>query len=234
MPSYPPTEVAAPATIAIMQPYFIPYAGYFRLFAASDLFVIFDCVQFPRRGWVHRNRLIDASGAERWLTLPLERAPRDALIRDLRFPPDAPALLAQRLRAFSLDAQSRGIDPQIIDAIRDARGNAVDYLEQLLGRVAAYLGLPWRIVRSSSFDIPRSVRGQDRVLAVVRRLGAKRYINSPSGRSLYDPAVFEAAGVELGFLPAYSGPTSSILTRIMNEDRHRLAEDIRTTALFVR
>jgi hypothetical protein len=53
-----PSTAACPFTIAVMQPYFIPYAGYFRLFAASDLFVIYDCVQFPRRGWVQRNRLI--------------------------------------------------------------------------------------------------------------------------------------------------------------------------------
>jgi hypothetical protein len=44
------------ATVAVMQPYFMPYAGYFRLFCAADVFVMFDCVQFRRRGWVHRNR----------------------------------------------------------------------------------------------------------------------------------------------------------------------------------
>ena len=36
--------------LGIMQPYFFPYAGYFRLFAHVDEFVIFDCVQFRRRG----------------------------------------------------------------------------------------------------------------------------------------------------------------------------------------
>lgn len=50
-----------PLTVAIMQPCFIPYVGYFRLFAASDLFVICDCVQFPRRDGVHRNRLLDGA-----------------------------------------------------------------------------------------------------------------------------------------------------------------------------
>jgi hypothetical protein len=44
-------HVPSSVSVAIMQPYFIPYAGYFRLFAATDLFVIYDCVQFPRRGW---------------------------------------------------------------------------------------------------------------------------------------------------------------------------------------
>src|SRR3954469_8726601 len=85
-------------TIAVMQPYFIPYAGYFRLFAASDLFVIYDCVQFPRRGWVHRNKLADASGVERWLTLPIAKAPRDVRIHELRFSHDAREAMAERMR----------------------------------------------------------------------------------------------------------------------------------------
>jgi hypothetical protein len=59
------TDTGPISTVAIMQPYFIPYAGYFRLFAATDLFVIYDCVQFARRGWVHRNRLPDGAGAPR-------------------------------------------------------------------------------------------------------------------------------------------------------------------------
>ena len=85
--------------IAIMQPYFLPYAGYFRLIAQTDIFVIYDCVQFPRRGWVHRNKLMDANGEEQWLTLPLEPAPQDVLIRDLAFPDDAAARIAERVTA---------------------------------------------------------------------------------------------------------------------------------------
>src|SRR5436189_2877402 len=94
-------------TIAVMQPYFMPYAGYFRLFAASDLFVIYDCVQFPRRGWVHRNRLLDAAGQERWLTLPLAKAPRDVKIQDLCFSRRADEVLHDRLRRVPLLAAER-------------------------------------------------------------------------------------------------------------------------------
>ena len=92
------------STIAIMQPYFLPYAGYFRLFSASDLFVIYDCVQFPRRGWVHRNQFVDRSGVERWLTLPLEKSRQNTLIRDLRFVPNANEVLSERLKSLPLAA----------------------------------------------------------------------------------------------------------------------------------
>lgn len=216
-------------TVSIMQPYFIPYAGYFRLFAASDLFVIYDCVQFPRRGWVHRNRLLDAAGTERWLTLPLAKAAQNVLIRDLRFAPDAAAILGQRLRPFPLVAPDAAT-AAILAALRCPEGNPVDYIECLLERLVAYLGLPWRVTRSSTLGLPPSVRGQDRILEIARRVGARRYVNAPGGRDLYDPAAFADAGIELRFLPDYPGPTASILTRILREDRDRLAADIRMAA----
>jgi hypothetical protein len=216
-----------PFTVAIMQPYFIPYAGYFRLFAASDVFVVYDCVQFPRRGWVHRNRLLDPQGREHWLTLPLEKGPQDILIRDLRFPADAGRLLAERLRPFRLtESQPQDLSP-VLQALRDVGGTPVDYIERLLQRTAAYLGLRWDSVRSSQFDVPASYRGQDRIMEIARRMGARRYLNSPGGRDLYDPKAFEAEGIELSFLPDYPGPFDSILTRMLREDRDTLARDIR-------
>src|ERR1700676_1677029 len=143
-----------PLAVAIMQPYFLPYLGYFRLFAASDLFVIYDCVQFPRRGWVHRNRLLDAAGVERWLTLPLEKAPQDVLIRDLGFPPNAGALLAARLRRFPLGGSDPRAAGNVLAALREVEGSPLDYIERLLERVVAYVGIPWNVIRSSSLGIP--------------------------------------------------------------------------------
>jgi hypothetical protein len=61
-------------------------------------------------------------------------------------------------------------------------------------------------MRSSALDLPPSLRGQDRILEIARRLRARRYVNAPGGRSLYDAATFDGAGVELRFLPDYAGP----------------------------
>src|SRR3990167_6427798 len=71
--------------VAIMQPYFVPYLGYFRLFSQTDLFVIYDCVQFPRRGYVHRNQVPDQNGTPQWLTLPLEKCDQKTAILDLQW-----------------------------------------------------------------------------------------------------------------------------------------------------
>jgi hypothetical protein len=221
-----------PFTIAVMQPYFMPYAGYFRLLQAADLFVIYDCVQFPRRGWVHRNRLMDARGVERWLTLPLAKAPRDILIRDLAFLPDARQLLAERLRPFPLATEDRDVQ-DILAATRDVTGNPVSYLERLLEHVARYLALPWKVMRSSSLEISPALRGQDRILEIARRLGATHYVNSPGGTDLYEVDAFASAGIQLRFLVPYLGPSSSILSRIVEEKREELADDIRLTTRYM-
>jgi hypothetical protein len=222
-----------PFTVAIMQPYFIPYAGYYRLFAASDLFVIYDCVQFPRRGWVHRNVLVDASGVERWLTLPLAKAPQSALIRNLGFPPDVAERFAERLRPFPLSAHCPELVAPILAVLTNVRGTPLDYIERLLELTVAYCGLRWQTIRSSTLNVPAEFRGQNRILEIARRLGAKRYVNAPGGRHLYDPAVFDQAGIELRFLRDYPGPKTSILTRMLREDRNELAEDIKNSSTMI-
>jgi hypothetical protein len=220
----------SPLTVAVMQPYFIPYAGYFRLFAASDLFVIYDCVQFPRRGWVHRNKMLGADGRECWLTLPLAKMPRDVRIRDLSFSADAAAILEQRMRCIPLLATPRNLSPEILESLMHVAGSPVDYLERLLREIVSHLGLRWRTIRSSSLDVPDSFHGQDRIIEIARRLGAARYINAPGGRALYEPGRFAAAGIELRFLDPYPGPSSSILHRLLQEDRQTLSSDILAAA----
>lgn len=222
--------MASPLTVAIMQPYFLPYAGYFRLFAASDLFVIYDCVQFPRRGWVHRNRFLDAAGAERWLTLPIARAPRDVLIRELRFMDGAREELGERLRPLPIFAAGKQPEGEIVATIRDVAGTPVDYLERVLERVVAHLRLPWQVMRSSTLNVPETLRGQDRIIEIARRVGATTYVNSPGGRSLYRARTFEDAGLQLRFLNDYPGSLASILRRILEEDAGSLAEEIRASS----
>jgi hypothetical protein len=214
------------AAIAIMQPYFLPYAGYFRLIAQADLFVVYDCVQFPRRGWLHRNKLLDARGEEQWLTLPLRPAPQEVLIRDLAFPDDAAAALAERLRPFPVAARDGAHSP-LLERIRRPDGAPVDYICGLLEQASDLMGLPWNVVHSSTLEVPPTYRAQDRILEIGRRLGATRYINAPGGRDLYDAEAFAAAGIDLAFLEPWAGAGGSILQRLADDDPAALGEQIR-------
>jgi hypothetical protein len=74
-----------------------------------------------------------------------------------------------------------------------------DYIVRLLERTVAYLELRWAVGRSSSLRIPKSFRGQDRILE-ISRLGARRYVDAPGGLALYDREAFAKFGVELSLM----------------------------------
>lgn len=210
-------------TVAIMQPYFIPYAGYFRLFSQSDLFVVFDCVQFPRRGWVHRNRLRDLNGDLNWLTLPLGYAPQDTLIHDVRFASDAPIRLSEQLRRFSLcRAPANGTVKELLQIVEKLDGTPAGHIVRLMQKAVEILGLRWNIQYSSTLKLPPDLRGQDRIIEIARQFGATDYLNSPGGIGLYDPDAFERAGLRLSFLDPYEGPWTSILQRFNDDGPERL------------
>eukprot|EP01036_Dinobryon_divergens_P050949 gene50949-68197_t len=58
--------------VGIMQPYFLPYIGYFQLIAAVDLFVVYDNIKYTKKGWINRNRLLQ-NGTDAVFSLPLKK-----------------------------------------------------------------------------------------------------------------------------------------------------------------
>jgi hypothetical protein len=134
------------------------------------------------------------------------------------------------MRRIPLLSSPRQPAPAVLESLKCVIGTPVDYLERLLREIVSCLGLRWQTVRSSSLNLPDSLRGQDRIVEIARRLGATRYINAPGGRALYEPELFGEAGIELRFLDQYPGPSSSILHRVLEEEPQSLADDILATS----
>lgn len=208
--------------VAVMQPYFYPYPGYFRLIAGVDLFILFDCVQFPRRGRVHRAPLPVPAGADpAWLTLPLAAQPRDTLIRDLRLAPDRDARWQAALARLPWLAGAQAGAPAgpVAALLAEPLPEAVaPLLERHLRATCAVLGLTTAFARSSDFALDPALRAQDRVIALARAAGATTYCNLPGGQTLYHPAAFAAAGMALRFTPPYRGPHMSMIHALCTAD----------------
>jgi WbqC-like protein family len=219
-------------TFAVMQPYFFPYAGYYRLLAAAETFVIFDDVQFPRRGRVHRCQVPGPDGTLEWLTLPLARQPRNTAIRDLAFPAGARATLDRRLARLSWLHHAKGpwADPLRAHLLGSLERPCA-FLETGVRLVAEALELRPRLICSSTLQIDRCLRGTDRIIAIGRALGGRTYINAPGGRALYEVAPFREAGMELRFLTPYAGPSGSVLPALAG-DIDALRAEIRRSTLI--
>lgn len=211
--------------VAIMQPYFFPYAGYFRLIKKADIFVIFDCVQFPRRGWVHRNRIETSQNKFKWLTLPLKKQKRTTLIQQLAYSFDAQRQWKERLSHFShlLNFEN---NPELYIALQQLQSSPIDTLISNLQLTCKQLSLPTHFIRSSELSIPAKYKAQERVIQICKTLKATHYLNAPGGYALYSPTDFSNHGIKLQFLERYKGSYQSILQRLFNENIKKISSEI--------
>jgi hypothetical protein len=212
--------------VAVMQPYFLPFPGYFRLFAAADEVVLLDTVQFPRHGFVHRNRFRKLTGVLGWLPLPIGFGRHGTLIRDLVFAPGAAATLRDRSRAFEMFSREGAADSRIIAELSAVDGAPLEVIIRLLSICCAELDLPFSDLRASNLGIAADLTGQDRVLAIAEALGATAYVNLPGGRPLYDAEAFAARGMDLRFLSPYEGPLDSIGQRLHDHPPQVVRDEI--------
>ncbi len=214
------------ARISVMQPYFAPYAGYFRLMCDVDAFVVLDQVQFPRSGWVHRNRLRRLDGTLDWLTLPLAHAPLNTAIIDMAFAHQVGGWALKASRRF---AALREPGPQVRNFLPliEASEAPCDSLLRQLARFAQVLGMAPRFIRQSELSLPPGLKGAATIYEICRRLGVDRYVNSPGGQDLYDIDAFRRRGIALEFLPDYRGPMDSILQRLNDAPALEIAAEIR-------
>ncbi len=67
---------------AIMQPSYLPWSGYFHLISSVDHFVFLDNVQYERRSWQMRNRIL-LNGLEHMLSIPLAKCPQSTLLKEV-------------------------------------------------------------------------------------------------------------------------------------------------------
>jgi hypothetical protein len=213
--------------IAIMQSYFLPYAGYFRLLCDVDAFVMLDSVQFPKGGWVHRNRLRDDLGRLRWLTLPLAAKPLATPIANIRYAPNAEEILRRNADRFAACREARAHTAALVERALSVEGTPIATIEDLLCKTAAILGLTAPLMREAELGLPSDLRRQERIYAICEALGAAVYLNAPGGRDLYDSADFAKRGVKVEFLSEYKGGSASILQRLHDSTPAEICAEIR-------
>ena len=188
--------------LAIMQPYFVPYIGYFQLMSAVDKIVLLDDVNFINGGWINRNR-IAVNGQPHWLTLPLAKASQNRLINEIEIVGD-PLWKRKAMRTIGLSYRSapfvEEVLPFLSNLLEEAGGSLSAFLCWHLGQVAEFLGIETKIEPTSAIYPKEGLSGQDRIIDICTREGAASYVNLSGGRDLYDARLFASAGIDLLFL----------------------------------
>lgn len=213
--------------IAIMQPYFLPYLGYFQLIAAVDQFVVYDTIQFTKKGWINRNQMLRNNSAVMF-SLPIKKGSdyADVVDRQLADDFDPKALLNQITGAYRKAPQFAATMPLVEAILQYRSANLFDFIHHSLRRCCAHLNIETSVRVSSEVEqgAPQW-QGRDRVIDLCQRLGGGTYVNPPGGRALYAAQDFRQHGLGLQFIqphlrsyPQFDGafvPSLSILDVLM-------------------
>lgn len=194
--------------IAIMQPYFLPYLGYWQLLNAVDVFVIYDNIKYTKKGWINRNRFL-LNGKAETFTLPL-KADSDSLDIDQRFLADTfdrEGLVRKLTNAYNKSIYTVENQDLIPTCVNRYEKNLFKYIFSSIGIISKELGIHTKIVRSSELPFEhKALKSQDKVLAICEHFGATQYINPIGGTELYNHADFSAKNIELKFLKSQLKP----------------------------
>lgn len=188
--------------LGIMQPYFLPYIGYFQLLNKVDCYVLYDDVNFIKGGWINRNRIL-INKNPKMLTLSLRDASPNKLINQIELQTNE----IQRKKLLKTISQSYNkapyfqiIFPLIEGIINFNEINLAKYIKNSLDVICEYLDINTTLIISSLVDKNNHLKGQDKVIDICKTLKATTYYNAIGGRDLYSFEDFKNEGISLKFL----------------------------------
>jgi hypothetical protein len=189
--------------IAIMQPYVFPYIGYFQLINSVDQFIVYDNIQYTKKGWINRNRIL-ANGKDQLITLPIKKNSDylNIVERELSesWEKDKNKILNIIKSSYSKAPYFQETFELISKCLNYSEVNLFKFIYNSIVLINDYLEIKTSITISSTIDIDHTLRSQDKVLSLCKSQNAEIYINSIGGMELYDKKIFKQNNIELNFI----------------------------------
>lgn len=193
--------------IAIMQPYFFPYLGYFSLIKHTDRFILLDKVQFIRHGWIERNRILKQSEGWIYIQVPIiKEKGRDTSIREIKINNTQnwqQKIIAQLQHYKRIAPYYSKIINLLDEVLRFQFTDIVSLNKASLEMVCNYLGIDHHISVFSemNIEIAKPNAPDEWALNICKNLGnVNEYWNPQGGESFFDKQKYSEAGLELKFL----------------------------------
>ncbi len=189
-------------TVAIMQPYYMPYIGYFQMINAVDSFVFYDDVNFINRGWVNRNRIL-VNNEPSYITIPLLKASQNKLINEIEINYDKN--FDKITKTIQLNYKKspffERIYPLIVKDLTNKYKTISDLAINSCITSCQYLGIDTKFyISSRDFADTKSLDRAERLQTICKKLNANRYINAIGGEELYSKEGFLKQKIELKFI----------------------------------
>jgi len=201
--------------IAMMQPYIFPSISYWQLLSWADIFVSLECVNYIKKGWINRNRLLhpDSTKKFRFITMPVQGASQNKKIADVsvvegnHFFSD----VREKIKFHKTEAPfitETLVYLEEVESLVCGVTKICDINTAIIEDLAVRLELDCRVIKDSSldFDISDILRPQDWAIEITSALNGTEYANPIGGADLYHSSDFASRGIELKFLKSESPP----------------------------
>lgn len=188
--------------LGIMQPYFMPYIGYWQLMNAVDQYVVYDDVNFIKGGWINRNRIL-LNNESKYFNIQMQGASSNKLINEIGVNHDI-HVINKNLRtleaAYKEAPYFKAVYPIIEEILYNPEPSLSIFLLYSIEKIKEYLGINTKLLLSSQIEKQNELKGQEKVLQICEILNATQYYNAIGGQNLYSYSAFREKGIELIFL----------------------------------
>lgn len=188
--------------IGIMQPYLFPYIGYFQLIKKVDKFVIFDDVNFIKKGWINRNNILVNEKIYRF-NIPIVGISQNEKIINVQIAnpfESKQKLLTTIYHAYKNAPQFKYIYPVLEDIILNDKCNLSEYIEYSIIKICNYLEIDTEIMKSSKLNNNKYLKSTEKIIDICKLLNCDAYINPIGGVNLYSREEFVENNIGLYFL----------------------------------
>ena len=187
--------------LGIMQPYFLPYIGYFQLINAVDKYVIYDNIEYTKKGWINRNRIL-MNGRDFLISLPLKKDSDYKMVceRELSSEYDPRKMLGQIKSSYAKAPYFKEVNFLLESILFTGETNLFKFIFHSVQAINHYAAINTEMIVSSTLNIDHELKSEDKVLAICKALSADAYYNAIGGKELYSKERFRSSGIDLYFL----------------------------------
>lgn len=190
--------------VGIMQPYLFPYIGYFQLIKSVDEFVICDDVQYIKRGWINRNRIL-MNGEPKLFVFSLKKGHQSLNINERYFSSKFKEERDKFLKTIECVYKKAPYYHKVLPILYDILSCDTDidiskHIYNSLKIICKLLNINTKFRISSEMTKDNELKCQDKVIDIVKRLNGDVYINSIGGKMLYSKEEFKNNNIDLFFI----------------------------------
>lgn len=192
--------------MAVMQPYLFPYIGYWQLINAVDKFVIFDDVNYIKRGYINRNSIL-MNGSPYRFTIPIKKASQNRLIMETKLDFDVVAkqkFMQTLSYAYHKAPYYDDVMPILENIIYNQQDDLTQYIYNSFIKICEYLQINTEFCFSSQIQKDNTLHGEEKIIELCKCLQGNEYVNPCGGRKLYNQDNFEKENIQLFFLDTHT------------------------------